>query len=811
MIKIALQRATVLLLSTLFFSSLNAQQVNNINDIDGLEKPVEILVDQWGVPHIYAETEHDLFFAQGFYAAKDRLFQFEIWRRQSTGTVAEILGSRELKRDKGTRLFKFRGDLETELNYYHPRGAKIINAFVEGVNAYIDWIKKRPEELPMEFGLLGIQPQKWTADIVISRHQGLLGNITQELRMGRAVAKLGAEKVHELAWLHPRKPILEMDEQIDQEELFQDILGLYNAYRRPVRFRPEDLVSYVQNPDQEEFLELLNKDQKEWLAVQTDEYNSIGSNNWVISGEMTQSGYPIMANDPHRSLSTPSLRYMAHLVGPGWNVIGGGEPEIPGISIGHNEHGAWGLTVYRTDGEDLYQYKTNPKNDNQYWFQNHWEDFYTIEEEIPVKGQKPVKVELKYSHHGPVVYENKKKNLAYAVKCAWMEPGGSPYLASLRMDQATNFESFREACKYSHIPGENMIWADRKGNIGWQSVGIAPIRRHFSGLVPIPGDGSHEWDGYLPITAKPHLYNPPSGMIVTANEDVTPKDYQYWDAIGYQWGDPYRGDRVKEYLGSGRVHSMMDMAELQTDYLSLPARQLTALLKTIPVKDERVAKAKEMLVKWDCRMEMESVEATIFSLWQSILAEEMQKIVFKDSGADEYLSLQMIQVINNLLFPAEFFEGDVITARNSFVLDCLEKALIGLSYQFGTDQNKWQYGQLDYKHVLIKHPMSNAVNAETRAKLDVGPIPRGGSGYTANVTGRGLNQTHGGTFRIISDTGNWDQCLATNSPGQNGNPDHPQYKNLFELWGNNQYFPLYYSRKKIESVTAYKWNLSPKK
>ena len=211
-----------------------------------------------------------------------------------------------------------------------------------------------------------------------------------------------------------------------------------------------------------------------------------------------------MANDPHRRIAVPSLRYMAHLVAPGWNVIGGGEPEIPGISIGHNEYGAWGLTVFRTDGEDLYVYDLNPENLNQYKYQDDWEDMSLIEETIKVKNHPEETVVLRYTRHGPVTYIDSTNFKAYAVRCAWLEPGGSPYLASLRMDQAKNWEEFRAACNYSHIPGENMIWADKKGNIGWQAVGIAPIRRNWSGLVPVPGDGRYEWDGYLPITDKPH-------------------------------------------------------------------------------------------------------------------------------------------------------------------------------------------------------------------------------------------------------------------------------------------------------------------
>ena len=368
-----------------------------------LEKPVEILVDRWGVPHIYADNEHDLFFGQGYYAARDRLFQFEIWRRQATGTVAEILGPRELKRDIGTRLFQFRGDMKEEMRHYHPNGIEIISAYVEGVNAYIAEALKKPEALPMEFQLLGIEPQPWTPDVVISRHQGLLGNIQQELNIGRAVAILGEDKVKQLQWFHPGDPNLKLDSPIYQPLLFEDILELYNAYRRPVRFQAEDLVDpHMRNTslafaETDEYIDFLNGE------VLHNDRMAIGSNNWLISGKKTKNGHPIMANDPHRSLAAPSLRYIAHLSAPGWNVIGGGEPEIPGISIGHNEVGAWGLTVFRTDAEDLYVYQLHPQDPLKYKYQGKWEKMILIRDTIQVKGGEEHYVTHKYTRHGPVV------------------------------------------------------------------------------------------------------------------------------------------------------------------------------------------------------------------------------------------------------------------------------------------------------------------------------------------------------------------------------------------------------------------------
>ncbi|HSM59278.1 MAG TPA: penicillin acylase family protein, partial [Longimicrobiales bacterium] len=428
-----------------------AQQPTRL-DVPGLERPVEILVDRWGIAHIYAETEHDLFFAQGWNAARDRLFQLELWRRQATGTVAEILGPRELQRDVGTRLFRFRRDLEQELRHYHPRGVEIVGAYVEGINAYVESANRRPDELPIEFRLLGIRPQLWTPEVVLSRHQGLLGNIGAELRWGRRVARIGADRVKALADFGPGDPDLTLDPGIDPAGLQEDILAVYDAFRGSVRFRPEDIVT-ADRGDAEAFAMLERAAAAAAHETAWDPGSSVGSNNWVVSGARTESGYPIMANDPHRTQGAPSLRYWVHLVGPGWNVIGGGEPSLPGVSIGHNEHGAWGLTVFSTDGEDLYVYDTNPSNPNEYRYRGGWEAMTVVRETIPVKGRRPEVVDLKYTRHGPVVFEDRERNKAYAVRAAWMEIGGAPYLASLRMDQATTWEEFREACSYSNIPG----------------------------------------------------------------------------------------------------------------------------------------------------------------------------------------------------------------------------------------------------------------------------------------------------------------------------------------------------------------------
>ena len=803
-----LKRFNALLFGLLFSNCVFSQETTQVT-LDGLDKPVEILKDHWGISHIYAETEHDLFFAQGYSAARDRLFQFEIWRAQATGTVAEILGSRAVDRDHGTRLFKFRGPMHEEMNHYHPRGVDIITSFVHGVNAYIDEALQDPDSLPLPFKLLDIQPKHWTEEVVISRHQGLLGNISLELSTGRAVCAIGEDKVRELRYFHPHDPILALDPLIDCDSLLNnDILHLYNSYRRPIRFQPDDIaLAQYRNTEEayETIADILIEEERD---LQKRSIDDIGSNNWVVSGDLTQDGWPMMINDPHRSQAVPSLRYWSHLVGPGWNVIGGGEPEIPGISIGHNEHGAWGLTVFNTDGEDLYVYETNPDNPSQYRYLGEWEEMRTISETIEVKDARSVSVELKYTRHGPVVFEDQENSLAYAIRPAWMEVGGSPYLASLRMDQATSWEEFREASNFSNIPGENMIWADRQGNIGWQAVGIAPIRRNFSGMVPVPGDGRYEWDGYLPIKAKPNEFNPDRGYIETSNSNYTKPDYPYLDAIGFTWTDPYRWARGSEVLGSGRKFNMTDMVELQHDYLSIPARTLIPFFKDLESDDLEVEQARQMLLDWDFVLDKESVEAGIYVAFERQLLDNIELLKVPEI-AKSYVSVGMKTAIDMLLAPDGDFGNDPIQGRDEFLLQTLSQGIQNLKQKLGPEFKDWVYGQEDYKHALIRHPLSPALNQELRDRLNVGPAPRGGNGFTLGNTGSGDNQTSGASFRIFVDTRDWDNTLGMNTPGQVGDPDSPLYDNLFELWANDKVFPAFYSREKIESVLFEKLDLIP--
>ena len=777
--------------------------------VTGLREPVEILRDPWGIAHIYARNEHDLFFAQGYNAARDRLFQLELWRRSATGTVAEMLGPQELKRDVGARLHMFRGDLRAELGWYHPHGEAIVNAFVDGINARVAETERDPAKLPLEFRMLGIKPGRWTSAVVVSRHNGLLSNVQQEVGVAQAVRALGADKVRRLAYFQPADPDLSVDSAVDLSLITSPILELYRAFREPVKFTPEEIVPEFRAPAR--------------AAAAADEAppaRDIGSNNWIVSGRLTRSGKPMMMNDPHRTQAVPSLRYWVHLVAPGWNVIGAGEPMLPGVSIGHNEHGAWGLTIFGSDGEDLYVYDTNPANPRQYRYRGAWEEMRTVRDTIPVKGRPPAAVELKYTRHGPVLFEDAAHHKAYALRAAWMEIGSAPYLASLRMDQARSWEEFRDACTYSRIPSENMVWAGVDGTIGYQAAGIAPRRPNWSGLVPVPGDGRYEWNGYLPIKELPHVENPGSGFFVTANHYLYPDGYPHKDAMHYLWADPYRAMRIVEVLASGRQFGVADMVRLQNDDLTIPARALVPLLRGVELADPRARQARDLLLAWDGVADRGSVPAGIFEMWLRRLRASavdlkvpadarplLEQVLVGRAGVE----LSMKRLIDWLEAPDADFGTDPARGREALLASSFTQAGAELASKLGPDMSRWQWGQDRYHHALIRHPLADAVNDTARARLDVGPTPRGGDAFSPSATGGGDNQTSGGSFKIVADTADWDASLGLNNPGQSGDPDRPHYRDLFAIWARGEYFPVLYSRARIEAAAEERVLMRPEK
>ena len=787
----------------------------------GLAQPVEILKDHWGISHIYAKNEHDLFFAQGYNGARDRLFQFELFRRRAEGTLSEILGPKELNRDIGARQFMFRGDMDQELAVYHPHGRAIIEAFVQGVNAYIDQALKNPAKLPVEFGMLNLKPGHWTIADAVSRIDSVsLGKPDGELRMTMAVHALGPDKVKDLEYFQPANPDLTIDPVIDASLINRGILATYDAWISSVRVTPDEVAAQYR-ASKRASLEISKHLTELASAHEADMPDNglgtgnrradMGSNDWLVSGKLTMSGFPIVAGDPHRAQESPNLRYWVHLNAPGWNVIGAGEAQRAGISIGHNDFGAWELTAFGTNDEDLYVYQTNPANPNQYKYKDGWEDMKVINETIAVKGEAPRKVAIKYTRHGPVIFEDAAHHTAYGIHTTYLEPGGAPYLSGLRMDQAQNWNEYLDAIAHTYYPAENYIWGGRDGDIGYTASGRTPLRKNSSGEIAVPGDGRYDWDGLLPIKDLPHILNPEKGYYATSNEFQIPTGRMEtsWpnpEALHYVWTDPFRSQVENETLGSGKKFSVADMIQLQSSDYSIPARRIVPLLRNIAISNPASNSAAQRLLHWNFVLDKDSVEAGIYEMFQRHLIENWRATVIP-AAARSYMVEPMTRLVDMVNAPDGGFGSDPLAGRDAMLVKSLDEAVADLTKRFGPDMSKWTLGAYHYARII--HPLGEALNAELENRFDIGHLPRGGDAYTVTATGGDDNQTGGGSFKNVFDTENWDNSVGLDNPGQSGDPNDPHYADLYPLWATGRYFPVFFSRPKIESVTEHDIQLAP--
>jgi penicillin amidase len=546
------------------FQQLAAASLATIDgelSLAGLRDTVRVFRDAWGVPHIYAKNVNDLFFAQGFVQAQDRLWQMDMYRRTFEGELSEILGPSALKHDQLARLLKFRDFTDAEFTSYHPEGRRIFEAFARGVNAFI---AHAGDNLPVEFKLTGLKPGRWRAETPLLRTQTAMpaGDARSELNLARNVARYGVEEANRRARPDPYRDLLVprgLDPSFIDDAVLDGLSGLRTGMPRPPLL-----------PEYQAWTDALPREN---LGAQE---NSPGSNNWVVSGRLTASGQVILANDPHRNVSNPSIRYIVHLNAPGWNMIGATEPPLPGVAIGHNGRIAWGLTIVGTDQSDVYVEEVNPVDWNEVRWRDSWESLTVRRDTILVKGQAPVVVELKYSRHGPVFYEDTVRHLAYAIRSTMHEPGSAGYLSALRYHALTNCRQFLDAQAYYKAPTENMICGDAVGNIAWQASALSPRRSGWDGRLPVPGSGDFEWDGFR--NDLPREFNPPRGWIATANHNIHPPGYE--PPLFFKTGGSYpRFDRLASVFATGSNYTVADFQKLQHDSYSAAAARDAALFK----------------------------------------------------------------------------------------------------------------------------------------------------------------------------------------------------------------------------------------
>jgi penicillin amidase len=772
--------------------------------VPGLLAPAEIRVDRWGVPHIYAGNERDAFFVQGWNAARERLFQIDLWRRRGLGQLAEVLGSAYVEQDKAARLFLYRGDMTREWRAYSQSGhnaERIATAFVAGINAHIDWLEANPSRLPPEFKLLGYRPAKWSPeDVVRIRSHGLTRNLRSEVARANVACRADLKSDGIRVGLQPSWET-RIPEGLDPC-LPKDVLRVFDLATQGVRLTRDNLkTSGALRPEAVR----IAADERVLEALE-------GSNSWVIAPRKSATGRPIMANDPHRAYTTPSLRYIAHVVAPGLNVIGAGEPALPGISVGHNGTIAFGLTIFSIDQEDLYVYELNPANADEYRYGGRWEPVRTISEVIRVKGAPPVIAMLKFTRHGPLIYTDTDKDRGYAVRSCWLEPGMAPYFGAIDYMRAKNFEEFRRSMRHWGAPTENQVYADTSGNTGWVPGGLAPVRVGYDGLLPVPGDGRYEWAGFWSGDQMPWALNPKPGWLATANEMNLPADFPYrLRMLGFEWTNGSRYSRIAEILSRPGKVSIADSMRLQNDIHSIPARRLVTLLAPLASGDARTQAALDLLRGWHGVQRTDSAQAALMEVWFSRhLGRAFKEAVLSKAAADAMGPPDAAVMLDTLEKPEARFGPNATELRNEVLLGSLAAAWAETEKLLGTDPRQWQWGKLH--HNLPEHALSAALDEATRAKFNVGPLAKGGSAYTPNQSTYRVSDfrhINGASFRIVVDVGNWDNTRAVNHPGQSGNPDSPHYRDLAPLWQKGEYFPLAYSRQAVVKATEYRIVLTP--
>ena len=755
--------------------------------IPGLAQSAEILVDRWGIPHIYAGSVDDAFLVQGFNAARDRLWQIDLWRKRGLGLLARDFGPAYLERDRAQRLLLYRGDMAAEWQAYGPEAERRTTAFVAGINAYVDLVRREPERLPVEFRILGTTPDRWRPeDVARCRAHARVRNLDAEVLRTKIFARFGpeADRLHkglQPPW-EPRLP-----EGFELHEIPPEVLRTYLLATEPVTFPPDRLATPPVDP------------------------GTLGSNNWALAPSRTTTGRAILASDPHRVHEMPSLRYVTHLSAPGLNVIGAGEPGVPGVSLGHNERIAFGLTIFPVDQEDLYVYELHPEDPDLYRYADGWEPMRVEVETAEVRGAAAENFELRFTRHGPVLHVDREGRRAYAVRTVWTEPGSAAYLASLAYLQAESWDGYVAALDGWGAPSVNHAYADVDGNIGWVTAGAVPVRPNWDGLMPVPGDGRYEWQGFMPRREMPRLYNPARGWVGSANQMNLPDDFDYRrHKTCFEWTDDARYRRLVEGLEARERHSIEDTKELQTDFTAVSARRLTALLSGLSAEPPADG-AIRLLAGWDHRLIPSSGPAALFEIWfmRHLIPATLRRL--GPPGLQELIAVPDTALIVSLMeAPDERFGAEPKRARDRLLLETLAAAWQETARLLGDDPAGWSWGRLH--HGRFEHPLAALVEPGSRERLNVGPAPKGGSALTINNNGYRASDfrvVSGVSWRMVLDVGNWDNCWTVNSPGQSGDPASPHYRDLFEHWAREEYVPMLFSRAAVEAAAERRIVLEP--
>ncbi|MGH1339116.1 MAG: penicillin acylase family protein [Aureispira sp.] len=764
----------------------NLPDYNQNQHLKGLKGTVEIIRDTWGIPHIYAQNEADLFFAQGYVHAQDRLWQMELLRRVVSGRLSEIIGKETIEIDKITRTFGFRHLAEQDARKMGTTPSEqTITAYTQGVNAYIQQTKT----LPAEYKLLRFEPEPWQiADsLAIARFlslqmsQGWLHEIERLF----LATEYGMEKAEELFPEYPLKNPTPLGDKIETNKRTEELLEAFKGpFLRPIQ----------------------------------------GSNNWVVAPEKMETGAAALCNDPHLIINAPNIWYENHLVTTdGYANTGVSMPGVPMVLIGHNEQIAWGITLSYADVQDTYIEQFVSEGSSQYRFKDRILKADVRQEKIQVKGEKEaVELTCKSTIHGPVLaFLPKDQGLSLCTKALQ----DNEMLAGFyNMNKAADWDDFVHAVQQMTIPSLNIVYADKAQNIGYYMSGEVPIRERSKGLLPHIGySGDQEWTGKVPFEEMPHALNPKSGYFYTCNNKIVSDDFPH--DLGHTWMNGYRAKRLRELFASKERYNFEDFAAWQLDFMCLPgltfaklvaAQEETAAYQALSTEVKSMA---ELLINWDGYLTADSQGGVVYE----VLKQELIKLVFQPA---QVLQGLVSQKEVSIFLVSEFFGHDVPTLLRLFenpaskwwkmspeetLLKALEATKVFLEEQLGATQSGWQWGRLH--QFIAKHPL--ATQDLLKGIFDIGPFPIGGDTDTlcqiANIPEqeRGNSSMIGPSFRQLLDLGDWDNCLCCAPLGQSGNTVSPHYKDQLDNWVQGKYKPMLWSKEKVLAAKTYSCTLEP--
>jgi len=735
-----------------------------------LDKDVTVTRDDKGVPHIFAETDADLYRAQGFVQAQDRLFQMDLARRQASGRLSEIIGEATINTDKHFRTFSLRNAAEKSLAAYDADSKQVLEWFAEGVNAFIDQAKST-NTLSYEFALLGYEPEQWT--------------VVDSLTIGKYMAYDLGGNWNTLAFRH--WALQNFDEEKAKE--------LFITY-------PENASSIIE----------ANKNNPVSVAGQfntellPNEFN--GSNNWVVSGDKTKSGKPILADDPHLGLSTPSIWYQMHLQSPEQNVSGVIFAGIPGVILGHNDEIAWGVTNVGPDVQDLYIEIPNPDNPTQFRYDGEWEQAEVRNEPIKVKDGETVDFEVIVTKHGPImtdlVFKETEPSAEFSMQWTALQPT-TELRAVLGFNKSKSWDDFEQALEDFKAPAQNFVFASKDGTIAYKANGQIPLRKQGDGQLPVPGDSSdYGWEGFIPWDELPTVVNPEEGFIATANNEVIGEEYPYH--ITDFWAQPYRFERIKEVLEANDSLTVEDMMNLQMDQHNLYAREfLPDLLTSIKSedKDKKYSEVIALLEDWNMVDAKELGAPLVFHT----LMLQLQEVLFKEQMPEDMYNMMYgkFNITDQLLRKTYAGETSIWMEEqggvDAAVYKAFERTVAQIEDQFGKTVSKWQWG--DFHQLTFDHSLGSA-SPILAAYFNAKKVPIGGSKVTVQAADNDLagNVNHGASWRFVADVGDLSSAYHIVGPGQSGHVKSDWYQDQVMDWANGNYHETFVQKEAIKGNTV---------